>query len=72
MIFQYDLVPYFTGADHLDQFLKDNGEGRRVGTFVVYVDDMAAPLLAFPINLSTVLKLTQGEAVVVCCRPTRR
>lgn len=58
----YSLVQYFSGVEHLTTFLKDNEENRRVGTFVVYVDNMDVPLLAFPINLSYVLDLGEGTA----------
>lgn len=58
----YSLVQYFSGSSHLTTFLKDNEENRRVGTFVVYVDDMNVPLIAFPINLSYALDLREGTA----------
>lgn len=51
---------------HLHIFLsQDNGEGRRLGTLVVWVDGGIAadePLLAVPINLSVVLDLPQDKA----------
>jgi hypothetical protein len=54
---------YFTrlvASDSLLPYLKDNGEQKRVGTLVVYLDDGIAsddPLLALPINLSLLLSL---------------
>ena len=46
-------------------FLQDNGQGRRLGTLVVWADGGIAadePLLAVPINLSVVLDLPQDKA----------
>jgi hypothetical protein len=40
-------------------------QGKRIGTFVVFLDDMVVPLLAFPINLSLALRLPQADAYVV-------
>lgn len=59
---RYDLLPYFSGSTFLVQFLKDGGENRRVGTLVVYYDDMNEPILAVPINLNNVLKLPEDQA----------
>merc|ERR1711991_475463 len=59
---RYDFVQYFRGVDHLTDFMRDNEEARRIGTFVVYLDDMDTPLLAFPINLSFALDLREGTA----------
>ena len=50
----------------------DNEENRRVGTLVVWVDDIpktsndlsSKPILAIPINLSAVLDLREGTAWV--------
>lgn len=39
-------------------------QGRRIGTFAVYVDDMTTPLIVFPINLSIALDLPEGDAIV--------
>lgn len=58
-----DLVVYW----HRIPYLKDNGEEKRVGTLVVFIDDGIAsdtPLLALPINLSLLLKLPQDTAFV--------
>ena len=41
-------------------------QARRVGTLVVWVDDMSQPLMAIPINLSIVLdNFPQGQAIIV-------
>ena len=56
-----------TANDNLLQYLKDNGEGRRLGTLVVYVDDGLVkdePILAIPLNLSILLHLPQSLAYV--------
>lgn len=48
------------------QYLKDNDESRRLGTFLVFVDEGIAkdePLLAVPINLSVLLDLPQDEVM---------
>ena len=45
----------------------DNGEQKRVGTLVIFVDDGIAadePLLALPINLSLLLRLPDDKAFV--------
>lgn len=54
-------------SDSLLPFLKDNGEQKRVGTLVVFMDDGIAsdtPLLALPINLSLLLNLPDDKAFV--------
>lgn len=54
-------------SDTLLPFLKDNGEQKRVGTLVVFLDDGVAsndPLLAIPINLSLVLDLPDDKAYI--------
>lgn len=61
---KYDLLPFFKGSSALLPYLLDNAENRRVGTLVVWVDDMETPLMAVPINLSTVLDLDGGQAYV--------
>lgn len=50
---------------HPTLFFQDNGEGRRLGTLVVWLDDgieSDEPLLAVPINLSVLLDLPQDQA----------
>jgi hypothetical protein len=48
-------------------FLKDNDENRRLGTFLVFIDEGITndePILAIPINLSVLLRLPQDQAFV--------
>eukprot|EP00903_Cladosiphon_okamuranus_P010242 g9699.t2 len=62
-----EYLRHFAATPNLVPFLKDNGEGRRLGTLVVWVDDGVAsdePLLAVPINLSVLLDLAQDQAYV--------
>ena len=57
----------FTATPSLVQYLKDNGENRRMGTLLVYIDDGIKnddPLMAIPINLSVLLQLPQDQAYV--------
>jgi hypothetical protein len=56
-----------TANENLIPYLKDNGEGRRIGTLAIFVDQGIPedrPLLAIPINLSLVLNATQSLAYV--------
>eukprot|EP00611_Tribonema_gayanum_P001437 TRINITY_DN1103_c0_g1_i2.p1 TRINITY_DN1103_c0_g1~~TRINITY_DN1103_c0_g1_i2.p1 ORF type:complete len:313 (-),score=78.23 TRINITY_DN1103_c0_g1_i2:442-1380(-) len=51
---------YFSATDQLKPFLMDNGENRRIGTLVVWVDEgiaaeVDAPIVAIPVNLSILL-----------------
>lgn len=61
---------YFTklvASDSLLKYLKDNGEQKRVGTLLVFMDEGIAadePLLALPINLSLLLDLPIDKAYV--------
>lgn len=60
----YELM---TANEQLIPYLKDNGEGRRIGTLAIFVDQGIPedrPLLAIPINLSLVLNATQSLAYV--------
>jgi hypothetical protein len=60
----YELM---TANEQLIPYLKDNGEGRRLGTFAVFVDQGIPedrPLLAIPVNLSLLLNLTQSLSFV--------
>ncbi|CAM9964606.1 unnamed protein product, partial [Pylaiella littoralis] len=62
-----EYLAHFAATPKLVPFLKDNGEGRRLGTLVVWLDDGIAsdePLLAVPINLSVLLDLPQDQAYV--------
>ena len=57
-----EYLEYFTASPHLLPALKDNAEGRRLGTLLVYVDEGIAsdePLLALPLNLGVLLDLPQ-------------
>jgi len=50
---------------NLVKYMKDNGEGRRLGTLAVFIDsgiDSDSPILSLPINLSVLLNLNQGLA----------
>jgi len=54
-------------SESLIPFLLDNGEQKRVGTLLVYLDEGIAndkPLLALPINLSLALKMRDDRAYV--------
>ena len=64
-ILRYDLLPFFSGSAALLDALKDGGEGRRLGTLVLYFDDMDTPLLAVPLNLNVLLRLPEDQAYVV-------
>jgi len=60
-------LEYMTANDTLLPFLKDNGEGRRLGTFIVFLDDgieLDKPILVIPLNLSVLLNLPQSLAYV--------
>jgi hypothetical protein len=56
-----------TANDYLLRYIKDNGEGRRVGTLAVFIDEGVetnSPILAIPLNLSVLLELPQDVAYV--------
>jgi len=63
-------VKYFdfmTANTNLIPHLKDNGEGRRLGTLVIFLDEgieADKPILALPLNLSVILNLPQSLAFV--------
>jgi len=63
-------VKYFhqlTANENLYPYIKDNGQGRRLGTLAVLIDDgieSNTPILAIPINLSVLLDLPQSLAYV--------
>ena len=60
----YELM---TANENLIPYLKDNGEGRRLGTLAVFVDQGIVedrPLFAIPINLSLLLHLPDSLAYV--------
>ena len=59
--------PKMTANQNLLPYLLDNGEGRRLGTLAVFLDDgieTNQPILAIPLNLSVLLNLPQGLAYV--------
>ena len=56
-----------TANDNLVPYLKDNGEGRRLGTLAIFVDQGIIedrPILAIPVNLSLLLHLPDSLAYV--------
>ena len=56
-----------TANENLIPYLKDNGEGRSIGTLAVFVDQGIVedrPLLAIPVNLSLLLNLPDSLAYV--------
>jgi len=56
-----------TANDNLVKYIKDNGEGRRLGTLAVFVDQGIIedrPLFAIPVNLSLLLHVPDGLAYV--------
>jgi hypothetical protein len=71
VVYHGELKPeYFSSliaSDSLIPYLKDNGEQKRVGTLLVYVDEGVEtdkPLLAIPINLSVLLDMPVDKAFV--------
>ena len=68
----YELM---TANANLIPYMKDNGEGRRLGTLAVFVDQGIIedrPLLAIPINLSLLLDLPDSLAYVGLTASTGR
>lgn len=59
-----DLVAYFHVTSVTTAFLKDNGEGYRLGTMAIFMDNSTEPLVATPVNLSTMLALDENQALV--------
>ena len=63
-------MKYLTGmsaSPTLVPYLKDNGEGRRLGTLAIYIDeriDRDQPNLSIPLNLSVLLDLPDSLAYV--------
>lgn len=54
-------------SQSLVSYLKDNGEQKRIGTLVVYLDDgiiSDTPILTLPINLSLLLDMEDDSAYV--------
>ena len=67
---KYNVLPHFSAAPPLIPFLKDAGEDRRVGTLLVFVDDMTTPLVAMPFNLNVAMRMPQGQAWIVRVLPS--
>jgi hypothetical protein len=65
---KYDFLQYFSVSSSGFSLLTDDGDQRRLGTLVVYVDDMAVPLLAIPMSLNTVLDVPENQAFMVSMR----
>ncbi len=64
---QTDYFRKLVASDSLLPYLKDNGEQKRIGTLLVFIDEGIAnnePLLALPINLSLLLDLPIDKAYV--------
>lgn len=62
-----EYLPYFVASPSLLPYLKDNGEQKRIGMLVVFIDDGVetnTPILSLPINLSLLLQLKDDQAVV--------
>lgn len=57
-------ITSMTANDILLPYLKDNGEGRRLGSLAVFVDDDTKPTLVIPLNLSLLLHIPRGLAYV--------
>lgn len=56
-----------TANDNLLPYIKDNGEGRRLGTLAIFIDEgvkVDKPILSIPLNLSVLLDLPQSMAYV--------
>jgi hypothetical protein len=53
-----------TANENLIPYIKDNGEGRRLGTLAVFVDDLLTPLISIPLNLSVLLDLPHTMAYI--------
>ena len=54
-----------TANNNLLPFIKDNGEGRRLGTLAIFIDEgieKDKPILSIPLNLSVLLNLPQSLA----------
>lgn len=61
---KYDLVQHFVATDELLPLLLDGGDGRRMGTLAVWLDDTVEPVLAMPLTLSMALALPDDRAYV--------
>lgn len=64
---QSQYLDKLSASPELLPYLLDNGEQKRVGTLVVFMDDGIAndePILAMPINLSLVIEMPSDKAYV--------
>jgi hypothetical protein len=64
---EYKYISSMTANERLEPYLKDNGEGRRLGTLAVFIDEGISkniPIVAIPLNLSILLDLPQSMAHV--------
>jgi hypothetical protein len=60
---KFEFAKYFSGTAHLATFMEDYEESRRIGTLVVYVDDLEGdPVFALPFNMASALQLNDGMA----------
>ena len=71
IVYWNELLPqYYTNvmaSETLLPYIKDNGEGKRVGTLMVYIDNGIVndqPIIVMPINLSVLLDLPDDVAYV--------
>lgn len=55
-----EYLGYFMATPHGSAFMVDNGRMHRLGTLVLWFDDMENPIVAVPINLSVALRLKAG------------
>ncbi|GMI58959.1 hypothetical protein ScalyP_jg11004 [Parmales sp. scaly parma] len=65
--FESSYLPYMSASENLLDYVKDNAEGKRLGTLAVFVDEgveLGTPILAIPINLSVLLDLKQNLGYV--------
>jgi len=62
-----EYLDYLVASESLVPYLMDNGEQKRIGTLVVFIDEgveTGTPLMAMPINLSLLLDLPTDKAFV--------
>ena len=62
-----EYLDFLVASDSLAKYLKDNGEQKRVGVLVVFMDDGITdntPMMAMPINLSLLINLPDDKAYV--------
>ncbi|CAE7692754.1 unnamed protein product, partial [Symbiodinium microadriaticum] len=62
-----EYLDYLVASESIIPYLLDNGEQKRIGTLVVFIDkgvETGTPLMAMPINLSLLLDLPTDKAFV--------